>query len=53
MGSFILIVIMFLICITVYEAGRHRERESRDAEVSLLLSRFSSSSKKGKRDEDD
>ena len=53
MGMVILVVLLYLLCITVYEAGKHQERERADAELDFLFGRINHSNKDKHKNEDD
>ena len=53
MGVMILVGILFLICMVVYEAGKHHERERADAELDFLFGRINHSNKDKHKNEDD
>lgn len=53
MGVLILMAMVFLICMVVYEAGKHHEREKADAELDFLFGRINHSNKDKHKNEDD
>ena len=53
MGVLVLVGLIFLLCMTVYEVGKHHERERADAELDFLFGRINHTNKDKHKNEDD